>query len=97
MAIAYFATMPFNAMINAFPNKKLMNYRYREQFVDILPSLALSLAMGCVVYMIGMLSFNIYLKLLVQVVTGAIIYIFGAKIFRFESFNLILKLIKKED
>lgn len=97
MAIAYFATMPFNAMINAFPNKKLMNYRYREQFVDILPSFALSLAMGCVVYMIGMLPFNIYLKLLVQVVTGVIIYILGAKIFRFESFNLILKLIKKED
>lgn len=97
MAIAYFVTMPFNAMINAFPNKKLMDYRYREQFVDILPAFLLALVMGGIVYMIGLLSFNIYLKLLVQVLTGVVIYVLGAKLFRFESFELILRLMKKEN
>jgi teichuronic acid exporter len=39
-----------STFINAYPNKKLLNYSYIEQWNDIMPSLILSLVMGAVVY-----------------------------------------------
>lgn len=96
IAIAFFITMPFNALINSFPNKKLMKYTYWEQIVDVFPSIMLSFVMGCVVYMIGLFSFHIVLKLLMQVIVGITIYILGAKLFKFESYSSILSLIRKE-
>lgn len=97
MAVAYFVTMPFNALINAFPNKNLMGYKYREQFLDILPSFLLAVFMALIVYQIGRFPFNIYLKFIAQVCVGVLVYICGAKLLKFESFELLLRIIRKRD
>ncbi|MDU5111651.1 MAG: lipopolysaccharide biosynthesis protein, partial [Clostridium sp.] len=41
-----------SSFINAYPNLKLLNYGYKEQIKDILPSLLLSIIMGGVAYSI---------------------------------------------
>lgn len=89
MALAYLATSPISAIVNATPNRKLLGYKYKEQLKDILPSLLISLIMGGCVLLIGMLQINLILVLLLQVVTGAVIYIVLSKIFKLDAFVYI--------
>ena len=89
MALAYLATSPISAIVNATPNRKLLGYKYKEQLKDILPSLLISLIMGGCVLLIGMLQINLILVLLLQVVTGAVIYIVLSKIFNLDAFVYI--------
>lgn len=95
MALAYLATSPISAIVNATPNRKLLGYKYREQLKDMLPSMILSLVMGVCVLLIGMLQMNLILVLLLQVVSGAVIYIALSKIFRLEAFAYIWTTVKQ--
>lgn len=70
-AIAYFIFQ----IINAIPNKKLLDYSFVEQFMDVCPIIFASLIMGCVVYLIGLLPVNTVLLLILQSVSGVFSYI----------------------
>ena len=83
-----------NQVINSWPNKKLMNYQYREQFKDILPSLILSTIMFFGVYCVNFLNLNSWITLIIQVPLGALIYIGSAAFFKFEAFTYCLDLAK---
>ena len=50
--------------------------------------------MGAVVYCITFIDLNDILTLLIQVPLGVLIYIVGAKLFKFESFTYLLNLLK---
>ncbi|MBN1060028.1 lipopolysaccharide biosynthesis protein [Clostridium botulinum] len=80
--------------INAYPNLKLLNYSYNEQWKDITPSLILSLVMGFVSYSIQWLHMTAWLTLIIQICIGAIVYIGMAKIFKLECFTYLLTTIK---
>ena len=95
IAIAYMATAPLSAFVNAMPNKKLLGYKYREQLQDMLPSMTLSLIMGICVFLVGQLQINTIATLLLQIITGIIVYIGGAVLFRFESIKYILSIIMR--
>ena len=61
-------------LVNAFPNKKLIHYSYKEQILDILPSLVLAVVMlGCV-WAVELLALPTWLTLLTQVMVGMIVY-----------------------
>ena len=78
-------------IINSWPNKKLLDYSYSEQFKDFLPSLLLSLAMCVIVFVVGrVLPFPTIGVLLIQVMIGVTIYIAGSVIFKIESFSYVL-------
>ncbi|MBO5525710.1 MAG: lipopolysaccharide biosynthesis protein [Clostridia bacterium] len=81
-------------IINSWPNKKLLNYSYFEQLKDILPSIALSLLMGGVVYCINFLNLANWLTLLIQIHLAIIIYVLGAWLFKMESFTYCLNILK---
>ncbi|NLB32050.1 MAG: hypothetical protein GX822_10460 [Alcaligenaceae bacterium] len=76
-----------SSIINAYPNNKLLNYSYREQVSDIIPSLAISLVMGLLVYSLRFLNIETLQLLLVQIVIGVVVYVGLAKVFRIESFS----------
>lgn len=95
MALAYLATSPISAIVNATPNRKLLGYRYREQLNDMLPSMVLSLVMGLCVFLVGLIQINLILVLLLQVVTGAVIYIVLSKVFKLDAFDYILGIAKQ--
>lgn len=81
--------------VNAWPNKKLLGYGIFSQWADILPSAAASLAMGAAVYGLGlMLPGGPWIKLGIQVICGAGIYVLLAAAFRLESFEYVMGLIK---
>lgn len=61
--------------INAYPNIKLLNYKFKEQMADILPCLIMSAIMFIIVYSVGLIPMQDMVKLLLQVVTGLGVYI----------------------
>ena len=84
-----------SSIVNSFPNKKLLNYSYFEQFKDLLSPLLLSLFMGLVVYFMGYIPMSRTLLLIVQVLTGIILYIVGSIVVKDPSFSYIWGFLKK--
>lgn len=80
--------------INAWPNKKLLDYSIIEQWKDILPSVAISIVMGICVFSIQFVVSNAVICLIVQIVIGALVYLGLAKLFKLESFNYLLGIVK---
>ena len=81
--------------INAYPNKELLNYSYKEQWLDIMPSLLISLIMGGIVYLFNFSNILAWQILILQIVSGGIIYILLAKIFKIESFTYLVGTMKQ--
>lgn len=94
MAIAYSLLVSSftSQIINSWPNRKLLYYRYEEQLKDILPSIALSVIMFAIVWSIKFLHLNIIVTFIIQMLSGVAIYISGSLIFKIESFSYLLAL-----
>ncbi|MFJ5717808.1 lipopolysaccharide biosynthesis protein [Neobacillus sp. NPDC093127] len=84
-----------STFINAWPNKRLINYGIREQWGDILPSLLLSIIMGIIVYSIKFLMLNVWITILSQIIIGALIYIAGSYVFKLKSLIYLVSLFNK--
>ncbi len=82
------------SVVNAFPNKKFLNYSWAEQMKDILPNIALSVIMAIPVFFMQYLPLPTIVVLILQVLTGAVIYIGASAIFKFEVFYYLLGIIK---
>ncbi len=87
-------TTLISCFINSYPNKKLVDYSYAEQMRDILPPFVLSAIMGIAVYMINLISLNVVLKLVIQILAGIVIYVVASAIFRLRGFEFIKSAIK---
>ena len=97
MAMAYSLLVSglISQVINSWPNKKLLNYGYLEQLKDIIPAILLALLMGVLVFGLSFCGLPDGLTLCIQVFAGAFIYISGARLFKFESFDYLLSIIRK--
>lgn len=84
-----------SAFINSWPNKNLFNYSPKEQIIDILPAAGISLVMGVLVFMINFIDLPSLLMLIIQILTGAVIYIVLAKLFKLESYSYIKITVKE--
>lgn len=83
--------------VNAYPNRKLLNYSYKEQIADILPAITISIIM-----LIVILTFNhfVVLKdwviLLVDIFIGLILYVALSVLTKNKEYKYILnRLLKK--
>lgn len=82
-------------IINSWPNKKLIDYGYLEQLKDMAPSILLAVAMGLVILPLNFVEGPLLLLTLAQILIGAVIYIVGAKVLKFEMFDYILGIVKE--
>ena len=94
MAYSLLISTLTSMIINSWPNKYLLNYSFKEQMNDIIPSIVLAIIMGLVVSIIGVLNVSNVMKLLIQIPIGAFVYIIGAKLLHIDSFEYLLKIIK---
>lgn len=83
-----------STFINAYPNAKLLDYHMKEQCMDILPSLLISIVMGGVVNSVHWLDMTDMLTISIQLFLGIIVYIGLAIVFKIESFTYLLFTIK---
>ncbi len=96
MAIAYLITGPISAVINAFPNKRLLDYSFKEQIEDLVPYIGLSLAMGLIIWPIQYLPIVNIAIIILQVLSGAMIYVIGSRIFRIDMFFELLNMMRRK-
>ena len=94
MAYSMIVTSILSQVINSWPNYKLLNYGYFEQIKDILPSIVLATVMGVLISLIRLLNIAPGFMLLIQMVLGVVIYIYGSYILKLESFEYLLDMIK---
>jgi len=78
-----------SVIVNAWPNKKLLNYSIPQQLRDTAPALLLSLAMAALLSPLNRTELSDLVKLLIMVPAGAALYIGGSVLFRVESFRYL--------
>lgn len=81
--------------INAYPNRKILNYSILEQFKDIFPSFILSLSVGSIIFLFKYFINNILTLLILQISCGAILYFLLSNILKSDPFTY-LKIILKQ-
>ena len=87
---------PLGSFVNAYPNKKLLNYGFCEQMKDFLPSFALAVVMGIGIYGLSEIVYiSPFLQIPLFVVIGSCFYLGFAKLLRFECLEYIVKTIKE--
>ncbi|MBR5372398.1 MAG: lipopolysaccharide biosynthesis protein [Oscillospiraceae bacterium] len=94
MAVSALITSLLSQVINAWPNRKLLNYSYLEQVKDMLPQIFLSLFMGAAVYCVKFIGLHDLITLPIQFVLGVLIYAVFSKLFHIDSFEYLLTQIK---
>lgn len=94
MALSRVFTGILAQIINAFPNSRLLKYPYIQQLKDMLPAILLSTAMGLAVYSLTFLGLGDFATLAIQIAVGAGIYILGSILFKLDSFQYILSVLK---
>ena len=85
-----------SCVVNMYPNKSLLNYKYSEQIKDMLPPMVLAGVMAIIVQMVSWVISNDILLLLVQIMLGAFIYVVGSIILKLKSFQYILNILMKK-
>lgn len=96
MAMGYslLFTSVASQIINSWPNKKLLDYGYLEQIRDILPGIILAAGMGICVWTVTLIGLPDFPTLCIQIPLGCGIYILGSKIFKLDSFEYIMAIVR---
>ncbi|MFQ6794605.1 lipopolysaccharide biosynthesis protein [Thomasclavelia sp.] len=94
IALSMIVSTLLSSFINAFPNSKILRYSYMDQIRDLLPSLLLSLLMAIIIYPVSYIIDKSLLLIIVQVILGAVIYMFFSILFKLEPYTYIVNTIK---
>lgn len=94
IALTGIFTSVVSCFINAYPNKKLIQYSYFEQMKDILPSFAASALMFAVTSLAGNVDLPVILVLILQVIVGVVVYIAISAVAGLAPFKTLLGMIR---
>ena len=96
MAMAYslLISSVTSQIINSWPNRKLLNYRYLDQLKDVLPSIVLAIFMGGCVNLVALLHLSNTVTLLIRIPMGAAIYIGASAALHLESYEYLMGMIR---
>lgn len=79
-----------------FYENKIVNYTYKEQLVDLFPSIIQSTIMGGLVYLIHLLPISESIILTLQIVFGAFFYLLVSYLLQIEPFLYLVKMIQEK-
>ena len=94
IALSCVFTDLIDQIINSYPNRKLINYPYREQLEEMAGPVLLSFIMGALVYLINFLSISPLLKLFIQIPLGISLYVGLSKLYNLDIFNYLVSSVK---
>lgn len=88
----------FAIIVNTYPNSKILNYSLIEQIKDLLPNIIRSLVMAIIVYIVNCILKNyidfILIRLIIDMIIGAIIYISLSFLTNAKELKIILEKVK---
>ena len=96
MAMAYSLILSslLSQLINTWPNRKLLDYRYLEQLKDILPSILLAIFMGCCMWLVNLAHLPNIVTLVIQILIGAAVYLGGSALLKLDTFEYLWNVVK---
>lgn len=94
MACSLLVSNVLSQIINSWPNRKLLNYSYLEQVKDFALGILLAVFMGICVYFIGYIPLPTIVTFVIQIISGAAIYIALSAILKLEEFEYLTGMIK---
>lgn len=94
MAYSLLISTITSMFINSWPNKKLLNYSFKEQILDIMPGVFLAVIMGGFISFVHLFKCSPVVALIIQIPLGAIIYIGISAIFKIEAFEYLWSMVK---
>ena len=80
--------------VNAYPNKRLIGYSYRELAEDLVPSFLASVIMCAAVLAVGIIEVNVIAKLVLQILLGIAVYLLISVAFKLKPFRVLIGTIK---
>lgn len=95
MALGSIFVSVCSQIINSWPNRKLLNYKYQEQIMDIFPYIVMSVLMAGIVYSIELLNLPNLVTIGIQIPVGIIFYIGVSWILKIDSFVYCINILKK--
>lgn len=95
LAIAYgmLASSICSQIINSWPNRKILDYKYYQQLVDILPAVVLAVIMGGIISLIELLNVAPVFTLIIQILLGVVVYFGGSKVFKIDSLTYLRNVV----
>ena len=94
IAISGLAYTIFATFVNSAPNRKLLKYSFREQLLDLVSPIVLSIIMGSAMYLIGLININYIIIMIIQVIVGVGIYIGISVLIKNDSFFYLVDIVK---
>ena len=94
LAMGMFATELLGTIAGGVVVSKLLKFNVWEQWKSVIPVLLVSIGMGCVVYSEKFLGLPNSLTLVVQVITGVVVYLVLAKVFKLRSFTDLMSILR---
>jgi O-antigen/teichoic acid export membrane protein len=95
MALGMVVTGVISTLINAYPNRLLLDYSFTEQWKDLMPALILSLVMCGVVYSVLFLGLPVWATLVLQIGVGVVVYMGLAWVLGLESLTYVLNTVRE--
>jgi len=93
IAISLLISNLISAALNAYPNRKLLGYGYRQQFMDVLPPIIMSVVMYVAVWAVSRMMLPPMAMLVVQIVAGAAVYMLLSVVTKNKSFQYIRNMV----
>ena len=91
LVVIYFISM----IVNIAPNRKILNYGYLDQFMDVFRNLLPALIMGACVYPLSLLGLHTVVLLVLQIALGVGVYLVLSLLMKNESYHFLLRYVKK--
>lgn len=83
-------------VVNAYPNRKYIGYPIWQQMKDVGKNFMISLVMAIIVYLLGTLGLNMYVSVVLQVVTGALLYYVMSRTLNKEDYGYVMNFVKEK-
>lgn len=85
--------------VNAFPNKKLIGYSYKEQILDLFPILFMALGMCVMVLLVGkwveMADIPQIITMIVEIIIGVTVYLMLSAVVKPHPFVILIEQLKR--
>ena len=86
IVLGYLAVEILASLINSYPSRKILGYRYGEQFLDVLPAFLLSGVAAACAWALTVIGLPSLLLMAAQIVVMAAVYLLLAWLFRVDAF-----------
>ncbi len=95
VAVSVLVSGIVSLFINAWPNRRMLGYRIRDQLRDTAPAVLMSLGMSALIFPVTLLGLNDWATLGIMVPAGIAFYVGVSALLKLESFRFLLEVVGK--